>query len=94
MKYREQVVEVIKIVGRELMERANELVPDAEYVTDTDIHIRVPSYTDQIEIPEISVTCNVFPAMASVEKIIDIYRKQEDSNENHTGRLGDPDTDQ
>lgn len=93
MKYREQVVEVIKIVGRELMERANELVPDAKYVTDTEICIHIPTDADEIAIPEISVTCNVFPVRTTVKKIIDIY-KQEDSNENHTGRLGDPDSDQ
>ena len=93
MKYREKVVEVIKIVGRELTERANELVPDAKYVTDTDICIHIPTDADGLAIPEISVTCNVFPVRTTVNKIIDIY-KQEDNNENHTGRLGDPDTDQ
>ena len=74
MEYREQVVEVLKIVGRELIERADELVPDAEYVTDTDIRIHIPTDTGMLAIPEISVTCNVFPIRTTVEKIIDIYK--------------------
>lgn len=86
MKYREQVVEVLKIVGRELIERADELVPDAKYVTDTDICIHIPTDTDELAIPEINVTCSVLPVRATVEKIIDLY-KQEDNNEDYTGRL-------
>lgn len=93
MKYREQVVEILKIVGQELMERADELVPDAKYVTDTDIFIHIPTDTDELTIPEISVTCNVFPVRTTVEKIIDIYNRRS-SNENYTGRLGDSDSDQ
>ena len=77
MKYREQVVEVLKIVGRELIERADELVPDAKYVTDTDIRIHIPEYADKPQIPEISVTCNVFPTIATVQKIIDMHKSED-----------------
>ncbi len=73
MTYREMAVEVVKIAGRELVDRAEELIPNTEGVRETDILIRIPSLSDDsLNIPEIQVSTNVYPTHASVEKIIDL----------------------
>ena len=70
MTYREMAVAVCKIAGEELVERAEELIPNAENVKDIDIWIRIPSLTDDtFAVPEIEVSTNVYPKHKSIEKI-------------------------
>ena len=71
MTYREMAVEVAKIAGQELVDRAEELVPDTEGVKDIDIWIRIPSLSCEVlDIPEIQVSTNVYPKRTAVEKIV------------------------
>lgn len=71
MTYREMAVEVTKIAGQELMDRAEELIPNTEGVKDIDIWIRIPSMSDnEFNIPEIQVNTNVYPKHVAVEKIV------------------------
>lgn len=70
MTYREMAVAVCKIAGEELIERAEELIPDTEGVKDIDIWIRIPSLSDDAFcVPEIQVDTNVYPKRAAIEKI-------------------------
>lgn len=70
MTYREKAVEICRIAGKEMIERAEELIPNTEGVTEIDIRIRIPSMTDDpYLIPEISVQTNVYPRRIAVDKI-------------------------
>ena len=71
MTYRERAVEVMKLAGKELAERAEELIPDAKRVKDLNIWIRVPSLTDEITYPEIEVEVSVYPT----RQMVDVYQK-------------------
>lgn len=69
--YREMAVEVTKIAGQELVDRAEELIPNTEGMKDIDIWIRIPSLSDnKFNIPDIQVNTNVYPKHGSVEKIV------------------------
>lgn len=73
MTYREMAVKVAQIAGQELMDRAEELIPDTEGVKGIDIWIRIPSLSfDQLDIPEIQVSTNVYPKRIAVDKIIEL----------------------
>ena len=71
MTYREMAVAVCKIAGEELIERAEELIPNTDGVKDIDIWIRIPSLSDySFCVPEIQVDTNVYyPKRAAIEKI-------------------------
>ena len=70
MTYREMAVAVCKIAGEELIERAEELIPNTDGVKDIDIWIRIPSISDNsFCVPEIQVNTNVYPKRAAIEKI-------------------------
>lgn len=70
MTYREMAVAVCKIAGEELIERAEELIPNTDGVKDIDILIRIPSLSDNsFCVPEIQVDTNVYPKHAAIEKI-------------------------
>ena len=73
MTYREMAVKVAQIAGQELMNRAEELIPDTEGVKDIDIWIRIPSLSDDVLcVPEIQVNTNVYPRRTAVNKIIEL----------------------
>lgn len=60
--YREMAVEVVKLVGRELSLRADELVPDVNYCKEMSILVRIPSISDDLDAaPEIEVNATVYP---------------------------------
>lgn len=64
-------MKVAQIAGQELMDRAEELIPDTKGVKDIDIRIRIPFLScDQLDIPEIQVNTNVYPKQIAVEKIV------------------------
>ncbi len=71
MTYREMAVAVTKIAGQELVDRAEELIPNAENVKELNIWIRIPSLSDDsLNIPEIQVNTDVYPKHAAIEKIV------------------------
>lgn len=72
MTYRERAVEALKIFGKELSERAEELVPDAKRVRDVNVRVRIPSLSDNLnDIPEIEVSVNVFPETKTITEFRD-----------------------
>ena len=73
MDYRNMAINVIKIAGQELIDRAEELVCNTDMIKDVDIWIRIPSLTDDPNIvPEIEVSTNVYPRRESLMKIMDL----------------------
>ena len=71
MTYREMAIEVAKIAGQELVERADDLIPNAEGIKDIDIWIRIPSISDDaLDIPDIQVNVNVYPKKFAVDRMI------------------------
>ena len=69
MTYREMAVKTAQIAGQELIDRAEELIPNTEGVKDINIWICIPSSDDTFNIPEIQVSTNVYPKRAALEKI-------------------------
>ena len=42
MKYREIAIEMLKLMGQELIDRAEELIPSTEGIKDIDVWISIP----------------------------------------------------
>jgi hypothetical protein len=76
MKYHEKAVEAIRLAGQELMNRAEEFVPNANRVINTEIVIRIPTDTGKIEIPTLEVRTEVAPSQMMLEEIY-FKRKEE-----------------
>lgn len=73
MTYREMTVETVKLAGQELIDRAEELIPNTTMVKNTDIWIRIPSFTDdQHNVPEIEVRTDVYPSRVALEKYVNL----------------------
>ena len=73
MNYREMAVAVCKIAGQDLIERADDLIPNVEGVKNINIWIRIPSLTDDsLCVPEIEVSTNVYPRQEIVFKIANL----------------------
>lgn len=73
MTYREMTVETVKLAGQELIDRAEELIPNTTMVKNTDIWIRIPSFTDdQLNVPEIEVSTDVYPSRIALEKYVNL----------------------
>ncbi len=71
--YREMAVAVCKIAGQDLIDRADDLIPNVEGVKDINIWIRIPSLTDDpLCVPEIEVSTNVYPRKAIISKIANL----------------------
>ena len=82
MTYREMAVETVKLAGQELIDRAEELVPNATMVKNVDIWIRIPSLTDDaFDFPEIEVQTDVYPSRVSLEKYIDLFHEAKNKGE-------------
>ena len=45
MTYIEEAVQVLKLAGQELIDRAEELIPKTESINNIDVLIRIPSKT-------------------------------------------------
>ena len=79
MTYRDKAVEITKIAGQELVERAEELIPNTTGVKDIDIWIHIPSNNiDEFDVPEIEVHTNVYPKRESLNKIFHLMSERED----------------
>ena len=70
MKYRERLVEAIRLAGQELIDRAEELVPAVDRVMNTNIWIKIPSMSELIEFPSLEVTTEVAPRKEMLHKIL------------------------
>lgn len=78
MSYRDMAIEVVKIAGQDLIDRAEELIPNTEGVKEIDIWIRIPSMTDDpYVVPEIQVNTEVYPKRNSINKIFELKDKGE-----------------
>lgn len=55
MTFKEQMVEMVKATGQELIDRAEELVGEGECTTDFDIWLSFPCGDGDISYPEIQV---------------------------------------
>lgn len=55
MGFREQMVELVKAAGQELIDRAGEIVGEGEAITDFDIWLSFPIGKGKFECPEIQV---------------------------------------
>ena len=76
MTYREMAVETVKLAGQELIDRAEELIPNATNVKNIDIWIRIPSLSgDSFDVPEIEVQTDVYPSRVTFEKYVDLLHE-------------------
>ena len=74
MTYREMAIKTVNLACQDLMERAEELIPDTSGITSIEVNLRIPTQTDSLDsLPEVTVTTNAFPRIKTVEKIIDIF---------------------
>lgn len=76
MTYREMAVKTVKSMGQELIDRAEELIPNAANVKNIDIWIRIPSLsTDTFDVPEMEVQTDVYPSRVTFEKYVDLLHE-------------------
>lgn len=76
MTYREMAVKTVKLVGQELIDRAEELIPNATNVRSIDIWIRIPSLSsDTFDVPEIEIQTDVYPSRVTFEKYVDLLHE-------------------
>lgn len=73
MTYREMAVSTMKLAGQELIDRAEELIPNATNVRNIDVWIHIPSLSDALDdVPEIEVQTDVYPSKIMLGKYIDL----------------------
>ena len=76
MTYREMAVKTVELAGQELIDRAEELVPNATDVGRIDIWIRIPSLSsDTFDVPEIEVQTDVYPSRVTFEKYVELLHE-------------------
>lgn len=76
MTYREMAVKTVKLAGQELIDRAEELIPNATNVKNIDIWIRIPSLSsDTFDVPEIEVQTDVYPSRVTFEKYVELLHE-------------------
>lgn len=82
MTYREMAVKTVKLAGQELIDRAEEFIPNATNVKNIDIWISIPSLSsDTFDIPEIEIKTDVYPSRDAYEKYINLVQKVLDARE-------------
>ena len=69
MNYHMRAVEAIRMAGQELINRAEEFVPDAERVINTEIVIRIPTNREVVIMPTLEVRTEVAPSRIMLDKI-------------------------
>ena len=75
MTYREQTLEIIKLVCQDMIDRVDDIVPDVEGVHNIDVNIEIPSLTDDPNVfPEYSISVNGYPARTMCDRILDILK--------------------
>lgn len=70
MTYREMAIETINIACKDLMERAEKLIPDTEGITGVDLVLHIPSLTDDSNVlPTITIQTDAYTSRVAAEKI-------------------------
>lgn len=73
MTYRERAVATLKAFGEELINRAEELIPNAQKVKSINVWIKIPTLSDNMfDLPEMEVECEVYPSRVTLKKIMEI----------------------
>lgn len=76
MTYREMAVKTVELAGQELIDRAEELIPNATNIRGIDIWIRIPSLSsDTFDVPEIEVQTDVYPSRVTFEKYVELLHE-------------------
>lgn len=71
MTYREMAIETLKLIGQELIDRAEELIPNTEGIKSIDVWTSIPTMSDsELCIPEIRVNTSAYPKRITLEKFI------------------------
>ena len=71
MTYREMAIETLKLIGQELIDRAEELIPNTEGIKSIDVWTSIPTMSDsELFIPEIRVNTSAYPKRITLEKFI------------------------
>ena len=77
MDYREMAIKTVKIACQDLMDRADEIIPKGESITDIDVIMHIPSLTDDSEcIPTISVQVDGYVSRIAFEKICEMLNQR------------------
>lgn len=81
--YRECAIEAVKLAGQELIDRAEELIPNTKGIKNVDIWIRIPSATDDpLNVPEMNVSVDVYPRKSALQSFLNKrLGKREDEKE-------------
>lgn len=75
MKYREIAIEMLKLMGQELIDRAEELIPSTEDIKDIDVWISIPTMSDsEMYIPEIRVNTSAYPKRMALKKFMELNK--------------------
>ena len=76
MTYREMTIETIKIACQDLIDRAEELIPDVDCVTGINVVMKIPSLSDRVDcIPTVKVVTDCYTSRVAAEKIIDMMKE-------------------
>lgn len=75
MEYREMAIEMLKVIGQELIDRAEELIPNAEGIRNIDVWVSIPTMSDsELCIPEIRVNMSAYPNRMALEKFMELNK--------------------
>lgn len=75
MTYREMAIEMLKLMGQELIDRAEELIPNTEGIKDIDVWISIPTMSDsELCIPEIRVNTIAYPKRMALKKFMELNK--------------------
>lgn len=75
MKYREMAIEMLKLMGQELIDRAEELIPNTEGIKNIDVWTSIPTMSDsEMCIPEIRVNTIAYPKRMALEKFMELNK--------------------
>ena len=75
MKYREMAIEILKLMGQELIDRAEELIPSTEGIKDIDVWISIPTMSDSdLCIPEIRANTSAYPKRMALKKFMELNK--------------------
>lgn len=75
MTYREMAIEMLKLMGHELIDRAEELIPNTEGIKNIDVWTSIPTMSDsELCIPEIRVNTIAYPKRMALEKFMELNK--------------------
>ena len=75
MTYRERAIEMPKLMGQELIDRAEELIPNTEGVKGLDVCISIPTMSkSELCVPEIRVNTSAYPKRMNLKKFMELNK--------------------